>query len=40
VGDAEMNENKITLESRSGEKFSFSFDELVEKLESEVREKR
>lgn len=39
VGDKEVAENKITLESRSGEKFNISMDELVEKLESEIKNK-
>ncbi len=40
IGDKEMNEHKITLESREGEKFSLSLEELVEKLEDEIREKK
>ncbi|MEA4910488.1 Threonine--tRNA ligase [bioreactor metagenome] len=40
VGDKEVAENKITLESREGEKFSLSLEELMEKLESEIKEKK
>jgi threonyl-tRNA synthetase len=39
IGDKEKDENKITLESRSGEKFSLSIDELIENLEKEIKEK-
>ena len=39
IGDKERDENKVTLESRSGEKFSLSLEELIEKLEKEVEEK-
>ncbi len=39
IGNKEIEENKITLESRSGEKFNLSLEELIEKLEREVREK-
>lgn len=39
VGDKEVAENKITLESREGEKFSLSLEELVEKLESQIKSK-
>ncbi|MBP9765835.1 MAG: threonine--tRNA ligase [Candidatus Pacebacteria bacterium] len=40
IGDKEKEENKITLESRSGEKFNLSLEELIEKLEKEVEEKK
>ena len=39
IGDKERDENKVTLESRNGEKFSLSLEELIEKLEKEVEEK-
>lgn len=40
IGDQEMNENKITLESRNGEKLSLNVDELLEKLKIKIEEKR
>lgn len=40
VGDKEIDENKITLESRDGGKFNLSFEELVEKMEEEIRNKK
>lgn len=40
IGDKEIEENKITLESRDGEKFNLSFEELLEKLEGEIKEKK
>lgn len=40
IGDKEIEENKITLESRDGEKFNLSFEELLEKLEGEIEEKK
>ena len=40
IGDKEVAENKITLESREGEKFSLSIEELSEKLEKEIKEKK
>ncbi len=40
IGDKEVAEEKVTLESREGEKFSLSLDELLNKLESEVKEKK
>ena len=40
IGDKEKDENKVTLESRSGEKFSLSVDELIEKLKDEVENKK
>ncbi len=39
IGDKEVAENKVTLESRNGEKFSLTIDELLEKLKSEVESK-
>jgi len=39
IGDKEKEENKVTLESRSGEKFSLTLDELIEKLKIEVKNK-
>ncbi|MDQ1282105.1 MAG: threonyl-tRNA synthetase [Patescibacteria group bacterium] len=40
IGDKEVAEGKVTLESRSGEKSSLSIDELIEKLKKEVEEKK
>lgn len=40
IGDKEVAENKVTLESRSGEKLSLILDELLEKLKSEVEKKK
>lgn len=40
IGDKEIAENKVTLESRSGEKFSLTIDELLEKLKDEVVNKK
>jgi threonyl-tRNA synthetase len=40
IGDKEIAENKVTLESRSGEKFSLTIDELLEKLEKEIEGKK
>lgn len=39
IGDKEVAENKITLESREGEKFNLSPEELVQKLETEIKNK-
>lgn len=39
IGDKEVAENKVTLESRSGEKFSLSLEEVLGKLKSEVENK-
>ncbi len=39
IGDKEVVEGKVTLESRSGEKTPLSIDELIDKLEKEVEEK-
>lgn len=36
LGDQEMREQKITLESRDGEKSTLSMEELIEKLEKEI----
>jgi len=40
IGDKEMQENKITLESRIGEKLSLTLEELIEKLEKEIQNKK
>ena len=40
IGYKERDENKVTLESRSGEKFSLTLEELIEKLKEEVEEKK
>ena len=40
IGDKEVAENKVTLESRSGEKFSLSLEEVLGKLKSEVENKK
>lgn len=39
IGDKEVADNKVTLESRSGEKFNLSVDEVIEKLKKEIDEK-
>jgi threonyl-tRNA synthetase len=39
IGDKEKEENKVTLESRSGEKFNLSLEELIEKLREEEKNK-
>lgn len=40
IGDKEIDENKVSLESLSGEKFNLSMEELMEKLGKEVRNKK
>lgn len=40
IGDKEVSENKVTLESRNGEKYSLSLDELLEKLKDEIENKK
>lgn len=39
IGDKEVAENKITLESREGEKFNLSLEELIQKLKNEIKNK-
>ncbi|MEN9338304.1 MAG: hypothetical protein RI945_29 [Candidatus Parcubacteria bacterium] len=40
IGNKEVEENKVTLESRSGEKFNLSLEELIDKFEIEIKEKK
>jgi threonyl-tRNA synthetase len=40
IGDAEMDNKTVTLESRSGEKTSLTIDELVAKLKEEIINKK
>jgi threonyl-tRNA synthetase len=40
IGDKEMNEKKVTVEGRDGEKAEMSTEELVEKLKAEIRERK
>ena len=40
IGDKEIAENKVTLESRSGEKLSLTLEELTTKLKDEVENKK
>ena len=40
IGDKEIEAGKVTLESRNGEKFEYSKEELVEKLVSEIKNKK
>jgi threonyl-tRNA synthetase len=40
IGDAEMDNKTVTLESRSGEKTSLTTDELVAKLKEEIINKK
>lgn len=40
IGDKEVSENKITLESRNGDKASFTKEELLEKLTLEIKERK
>jgi threonyl-tRNA synthetase len=40
IGDKEVADNKVTLESRSGEKFNLSIEEVIEKLKEEVESKK
>jgi threonyl-tRNA synthetase len=40
VGDNEMSTKTVTLESRTGEKFTLTHDELLSRLKSEIAEKK
>jgi threonyl-tRNA synthetase len=40
VGDEEVTENNLTLESRSGEKIKIKLEELINKLQEEIKSKK
>ncbi len=40
VGDEEVNENNLTLESREGEKVKITLEELISKLKTEITDKK
>jgi threonyl-tRNA synthetase len=40
VGDEEVTENNLTLESRSGEKIKINLEELINKLQEEIKSKK